>query len=155
MAHRYSTADFNAFLTNMKTAYADGILKAYSGSQPSSPDAAVTGTFLGNVTLAGATFTPGSPTGGLEWAAPVLNVMDKAAAEEWKFTCSTPGTIGYLRFVCNATDAGGVSTTLRRMDFSVTLTGGGGDITMTKITFTTAGETGVIQALPITLSNIL
>ena len=155
MAHRYSTADFNAFLTNLKTAYADGILKAYSGSQPSSPDAAVTGTFLGNVTLAGAAFTPGAPTGGLEWAAPILNVIDKASAEEWKFTCATAGTVGYLRFVGNAADAGTLSTTLRRMDFSVTLTGGGGDITMTKITFTGVGETGVIQSLPITLSNIL
>lgn len=151
MAFRYSTKLFTDFLTTLKTDLADGTIYFYTGSQPSSPDAAVTGTLLGQVTVGGGAWSAGSATNGLEFGTAASASISKAAAEEWKFVCTVAGTIGWGRFVGNATDAGGSSTTLPRIDFSVGITSG--DMTMTKVTYA-VGETGVIQTFTIPLSNI-
>ncbi len=149
---RYSTGVFNAFLKTLKTNMADGVIKFYTGSQPTSPDAAVTGTYLGKVTLAGGVWNAGTATNGLEFDAPSGATLTKAPAEEWKFVCETGGTIGWGRFVSNsASDTGGSSTSLNRMDFSVGITSG--DCQMSKVTYA-AGETAVIQQFTIPLSNI-
>lgn len=152
MAFRYSTGCFNSFLTALKDDMANGVINFYTGSQPTSPDAAVTGTYLGRATLAGGAWDAGTATNGLEFAAPSGASIDKASAEEWKFVCTTAGTIGWARFVSNsASDTGGSSTTLKRMDFSVGITSG--DCLMSKVTYA-VGETGVIQSFNIPLSNI-
>lgn len=152
MAFRYSTGCFNSFLSTLKTDMADGVINFYTGAQPTSADAAVTGTFIGRATLAGGAWTAGSATNGLEFAAPSGASIDKAAAEEWKFVCETAGTIGWGRFVSNsASDTGGSSTSLKRLDFSVGITSG--DCLMSKVTYA-VGETGVIQSFTIPLSNI-
>lgn len=152
MAFRYSTGCFNSFLTKFKTDIANGSIAFYTGAQPTSPDAAVTGTYLGRATLAGGAWVAGTATNGLEFDAPVLAEIDKAAAEEWKFVCEVAGTIGYGRFVSNsASDTGGASTSLIRIDFSVGITSG--DCLMSKVTYA-VGETGVIQSFNIPLSNI-
>ena len=125
----------------------------YSGSPPASPNAAVTGTYLGRVTKAGGHWDAGTATNGINLATPTLNVITKEPAEEWKFVCEVPGTIGWGRFVGNPVDAGGASDTLHRMDFDVSLTGGGASCTMTLITFTTVGQTGVVQTFNLPLTN--
>jgi len=157
MAFRFSTKIFHDFLnTAVKTNLADGVINFYSGAQPSSPDAAPTGTFLGRATQGGAAWSAGSPTNGLEFGAVVDGTggaasLDKATAEDWKFVCTTAGTIGWGRFIGNPTDAGGVSTTLPRIDFSVGITSG--DAQMTKVTYA-ENETGVIQSFNIPVTNI-
>jgi hypothetical protein len=149
---RFSTGCFNSFLATLKSDMADGVINFYTGAQPSSPDAAPTGTFLGRATLAAGSWTAGSPTNGLEFDAPSGATINKAAAEEWKFKCTTAGTIGWARFVSNsASDTGGSSTTLKRMDFSVGITSG--DCLMSKVTYA-VDETGVIQSFTIPFSNI-
>lgn len=150
MAFRLSTALFNDCLGAIKTQLADGVIYLYSGSQPSSADAAVTGTLIGTVTVDGGAWTAGSPTNGLEFGTVASAEMDKAAAENWKFTCTTAGTIGWGRFVGNASDGGALSTALPRIDFSVGVTSG--DMRMSKVTYA-LGETGVIQQFKVPLSN--
>ena len=152
---RFSSKIFSDFLTNLDTTMANGSIAMYSGSPPASPDAAFTGTFLGRVTAGGVGWTAGSPTGGINTAAPASGTptMSKEAAENWVFTCSTTGTIGWGRYVANPTDAGGASTTLPRMDFDVGLTGSGAACTMTKVTFTTVGETGTVQTFTLPFTN--
>lgn len=152
MAFRYSTGLFSSFLTALKTDLQDGVINFYTGSQPASPDNAPTGTFLGRATLAGGAWSAGTATNGLEFGTVGAAVLDKAPAEEWKFVCSTAGTIGWARFVSNsASDTGGSSTTLKRIDFSVGITSG--DALMSKVTYA-VGETGVIQSFSIPLANI-
>lgn len=157
MAFRYSTKIFHDFLnTAVKTALADGVINFYTGSQPANPDLAPTGTFLGKATLAGGAWTAGTATNGLEFGTVVdtgngAASLDKASAEEWKFVCSVAGTIGWARFVGNPVDAGAVSTTLSRIDFSVGVTSG--DALMSKVTYA-VGETGVIQSFVIPVTNI-
>ena len=151
MAFRYSTKLFNEFLGQVKTQLADGVIHFYSGAQPASPDNAVTATLISTVTVAGGAFTPGSPTNGLEFGTVANAALDKAAAEEWKFTCVNAGTIGWGRFVGNAVDAGAQSAVLPRIDFSVGITSG--DMRMSKVTYA-VGETGVVQQFLIPLTNI-
>ena len=152
MAWRYSTGAFNSLLTTLKTDLTDGVIKFYTGAQPTSPDAAVTGTYMGKVTIAGGAWTAGSPTNGLELDTPSGATIEKVAADEWKFVCETGGTIGWARFVSNsASDTGGSSTSLVRIDFSVGITSG--DCLMSKVTYA-AGETAVIQSFTLPLSNI-
>ena len=152
MAYRFSTGLFNALLGTLKTQMADGVIYFYTGSQPTSPDAAPTGTLMGKVTLAGGAWNAGTATNGLEFDSPSGATIVKAPAEEWKFVCDTGGTIGWGRFVSNsASDTGGSSTTLPRMDFSVGITSG--DCRMSRVTYA-AGETAVIQEFTLPLSNI-
>jgi hypothetical protein len=152
MAFRYSTGCFNSFLTVLKTDLTDGVIHFYTGAQPASPDDAVSGTLVATVTLAAGAWTAGSPTNGLEFAAPVGATIDKASAEEWKFIAVAAGTIGWGRFVSNsASDTGASSTTLKRLDFSVGTTSG--DARMTKLTYA-IGETGSCSTFQIPLTNI-
>lgn len=93
-----------------------GIIEIYTGSQPATADAAVTGTLLGTMTLASGAFTPGSPTNGLTFAEPANGAVAKTGT--WSFVGIAAGTAGWFRFKANAVDNGGVSTTAVRMDGS-------------------------------------
>lgn len=105
--------------TGIKEALADGVIYIYSGPQPASADDAVQGTLLGKVTEDAAAFAFGSPTNGLEFDAPVAGVLNKAAAENWKFNGDADGTAGWFRFMGNPTDSLGSSTTLARIDGNI------------------------------------
>jgi hypothetical protein len=161
MAFRYSRRLFNVFLNGVKTELANGVIHFYTGAQPVSPDAAPTGTYLGSATLAGAPWTAGSATNGIEFGTVDDAAVNKATAEEWKFTCATAGTIGWGRFIANTTagsgslasaDVGGADSTetFPRLDFSVGITSG--DALMSKVTYA-VGETGVIQSFNIAMGN--
>ena len=150
MAFRMSTKLFNDFLTTMKTDLANGVIFFYTGAQPTSPDAAVSGTLIARASLSGGAWTAGTSTNGINFGTVASASVDKATAEEWKFVCTTAGTIGWGRFVGNPVDAGGASTTLPRIDFSVGITSG--DCTMSKVTYA-VGETGVLQNFIVPLSN--
>ena len=148
---RYSTSLFDAFLNTLKTDLAYGSIELYTGSQPASPDSAVTGTLIGRVTVDSGAWSEGVSTNGLTFGTVASAQVDKATAETWQFTAVAAGTIGWGRFRANAVDAGGASTTLHRIDFSVGITSG--DLLMSKVTYA-IGETGVIQQFLIPLSNI-
>ena len=121
MALRFSTGLRNGMLnaTGIKEALADGVIYIYSGPQPASADDAVQGTLLGVVAKDAGAFAFGDPTYGLEFDAPVSGVLDKAAAENWKFNGAADGTAGWFRFMGNATDNLGSSTTLPRIDGNI------------------------------------
>lgn len=104
----------------------------YSGAQPANADAAVTGTPLAQATLNGGSFTPGSATNGLNFAAPVAGVLSKEPAETWTIKGIAVGTIGYFRIVGNAADNGLSSTTLHRLEGSCGINTG--DMRLTTLT---------------------
>lgn len=151
MAFKYSTKMFTSMLAAIDTDLTNGVIELYTGAQPINPDAAATGTLIGTVSLDGGAFTPGTATNGLNFAAPVLNVIGKEGAETWKFTAVAAGTIGWGRFRGNAPDTGGASTVLPRIDFSVGITSG--DARSSKVTYV-VGEVGTIDSFNITLTNI-
>lgn len=97
-----------------------GVVRVYSGSQPATPDNAATGTLLAEFTLADPSY--GSPVNGtvpLD-ATPPINGTGLAA-----------GTAGWVR-VLDSTQAAGSG--LGVLDGVVTLTAGGGTLTLNTLT---------------------
>ena len=131
-----------------KAALADGIIEIYSGVQPSSADDAVAGTLLLTITESGGSFTPGSPTNGLEFGAPVAGVLGKASAETWQGDGVANGIAGWFRFKGNAADAGGSSTTAVRLDGSIGSSGADLNLGNTNIVI---GETTTLNSFNLTL----
>lgn len=135
MSVRFSTGLRNNMLSasGIRETFTNGVLKLYSGVQPTSADGAVTGALLLEVTVNGLPFTPGSATNGLNFDLPVSAVLSKAAAEDWKGSGILAGTVGWARFCGNAVDDDLASTTLPRIDMSVAKTGADLNISNTGI----------------------
>ena len=104
--------------------FTNGTIKAFTGAQPANADDAPSGTYLGNITLNGAVFTPGTATNGVNFGAPVGRTVSKSASETWQFKGAAAGTIGWIRFQANAVDNDSSSTSLNRIDMSVGITSG-------------------------------
>jgi hypothetical protein len=107
--------------TGFASTFANGVMEIYSGTQPATADAAVTGTLLGTVTLASGAFTPGVATNGLTFAAASGGAVSKSGT--WSFSGVASGTAGWFRLKGNATDAGAISTVLPRLDGSIAVSG--------------------------------
>lgn len=124
MTVRLSTGLRNKLVgtTGFSSVFANGVMEIYSGAQPATADAAATGTLLGVVTLNSGAFVPGSPTNGLTFAEPADGEVLKSGV--WSFNGIAVGTAGWFRLKGNAADAGGVSTTLARVDGSIAVSGG-------------------------------
>lgn len=85
-----------------------------------------------------------APTNGLQYELAATGAV--AQSGTWSGTVTTAGTAGWFRIVGSVTDAGGSSTTLPRIDGTITSTGGGGDITLT--------STALALSAPITLTGV-
>lgn len=143
MTIRASTGLKNAMLgtVGLQTAMQDGVIRVYSGSQPASADAAVTGTLLMEITLNGGAFAHGSPTNGLEWDTPVNGTISKPVADTWQGAGITNGVAGWARFCANPLDDGSSSSALARIDMSVGK--GTGDLQLSNV--------NVVISAPITV----
>jgi len=135
MAVRFSTGLRNNMLSasGIRETFTNGVLKLYSGVQPTSADGAISGALLLEVTVDGLPFTPGSATNGLNFDVPVSAVLSKAAAETWKGAGIAAGTVGWGRLQANAVDDDTESTTLPRIDMAVAKTGADLNISNTGI----------------------
>lgn len=101
---------------SLKSVMAGGLIKIYSGAEPASADAAVTGTLLCTVSL-------GSSGTGINFdTTAAAGVISKAPAETWSGNNVATGTAGYFRHVA-AGDDGTSSTTQARIQGSVSTVG--------------------------------
>lgn len=133
MALKYSTALRNAQLDQIETTIGTSPhLKIYSGSAPTNPSDAATGTLLVNEEL---------PS---DWMA-AASSGSKAKSGTWETTASATGTAGYFRIE----DA---SETTTHMQGTVTATSGGGDMELNN-TSITSGQTVTITTFTITAGN--
>lgn len=141
MTLRLSTKlrDNLAGTTGFASTFANGVIEIYTGSQPATADSAVTGTLLGTVTLNSGAFAPGSPTNGLTFAAASGGAVSKSGV--WSFNGVAVGTAGWFRLKGNATDAGGVSTVLPRLDGSIAVSGA--DMSLSNIAITVSAPVTV------------
>ena len=134
---------------SMKDIFKDGVLRIYSGTQPSSPDNAIAGTLLLEITESGGAFAHGAFANGLEFENdPTAGEMEKASGETWQGTGLVAGTAGWFRFCANPTDNGAASTVLPRIDGSVGTSGA--DLNMSSTTIT-VGATYTIDSFKLTL----
>lgn len=109
--------------TGFGATFDKGVIHIYSGPQPSSADAPVSGTLLGIVTSSAAPFTFGDPANGLEFDPAVAGTVSKSSTQEWKFKGIANGTAGWFRLMGNALDSLGSSTVLPRLDGSIGTSG--------------------------------
>lgn len=129
MAVRLSTGMRNKILgdgsgASMQDLLAGGVLRFYSGAQPSSADLTESGTLLLEVSAASATFVPDTGSGstnGLNFSNASSGSMSKDATV-WSGVGVADGTAGYARFY-DATRTTGASTTAVRMDLSISSSG--------------------------------
>lgn len=88
-----------------------------------------------------------SSANGLSLALSGVGVTSKSATQIWSFNGIAAGTAGWFRFVASVADAGGVSTTLHRMDGSIATSGA--DLNMSQLTIS-IGAPNTIDSFSIT-----
>ena len=128
--------------------FKDGILKLYSGAQPTNADTAASGTLLVSITVSSGAFVAGAFGNGLEFDTETVGTIAKPAGVVWSGAAVASGTAGWFRFYGNATDAGSASTTLPRIDGSIGTSGA--DLNMSS-TVITSGATYTIDSFTFTL----
>ncbi len=132
MALRLSTGFRNskqdgAFNSGSGTNFDSGVLELRTGTQPTSADDAPVGTIIASMTLPADAF-----------AAAASGAVAKSGT--WQdASADNAGTPTWFRLK-TSTDGGGSSTTDRRIDGSVTATGGGGDLTLDNTTISAAQQ---------------
>lgn len=125
----------------------DGVIRIYSGSQPSSADDAETGTLLVTITVGSGAFTPGSPTNGLEFGPIVSGILSKRSDEVWSGVGVAAGTAGWFRYYSNPMDTGANATAVR-FDGNVATSGAVINMSSTNIVI---GATSTVDTFTITL----
>ena len=120
-----------------------GVIYCFTGSQPASADAAATGTFLGKITVNGGPFAFGAPDNGLDYDPSTDGQLKKATSETWQLVGEADGTLGWFRFMGNATDNLAASLALPRIDGRITLEGGGGELIVSGLSVTVGAITSV------------
>lgn len=134
---------------SMRDIFKDGVLRIFSGTAPATADAAITGTTLCQLTLSSGAFTPGEFANGLEFSAATAGVIGILDGETWSGTNLATGTATHFRFVGNAADTNGSSTTLPRIQGTVGTSGT--DMTTANTTLTVS-ETTTCSSFNLTLA---
>ncbi len=112
---------------SLKSIFAGGLIKIYSGAAPADADAAVTGTLLCTISL------NSTGTGVNFDTAAVGGILSKAPAEVWSGNNSATGVAAYYRHVASG-DNGASSTTQARIQGSVATVGADLNLSSTSLT---------------------
>ncbi|WP_018609488.1 hypothetical protein [Uliginosibacterium gangwonense] len=131
MALRLSTGLVNAVMasSSLKAAIegANGfVIDIYSGTQPTSPDAAATGTLLVTVS------NNGAGTGMHMGATATAGVISKAGAETWSGTAVAAGTAGWFR--CRQVGDTGAAASNSAIRFDGAIATSGAEMTLGSLT---------------------
>ena len=133
---------------SLKDVMRDGVIKIYSGSQPTNADTAAAGTLLVTISVSSGAWAAGTADYGLEFENDPLDGEIEKNSDSWSGVGLADGTAGWFRFYANPTDAGTASTTLPRIDGSVGTSGS--DLIMASTSIVT-GRTYTIDTFKITM----
>lgn len=131
---------------SLADALANGIIKLYSGTIPSDPDAEITDTALVEITESGGSFTSGVATNGLNLDVATDGTVAKSTSETWQGVNSSSGTLGWGCYFANTVDVS-ASTTAIRLLFDISTSGATLNMSTTLIT---SGEDTVISSFTLT-----
>ena len=106
-----------------------GCIEIRSGAQPATADAPATGTLLARITKDGGAWNAGNHAYGLKFQRAQRYMMSDSN-DLWRMTGMANGTAGWFRLVGNIYDDGAASSDFPRIDGTVGLVGGAGDIQM-------------------------
>lgn len=131
--------------------FIDGVIYIYTGAQPATADLTESGSNILIISESGLTFTPSSPTNGLEFEDDAAaGVLEKAAAETWQgIGIGGGGAAGWFRFYANARTQGASATAVR---FDGQCATSGGELTMSSTTIV-VGATTTIDTFSVTLPS--
>jgi len=130
----------------LKDLFKYSVLDIYSGSAPSTADAAETGTKLLSITVSAGAFTAGTLTNGLQFDAISEGTLSKSAAT-WSDAALATGTAGYFRLYDNGYITG-TSTTSIRLQGTIGTSGADLNISSTSLTL---GATTTVDTFDITV----
>lgn len=133
---------------SLKDILMDGVIRVYTGAQPDEADDSIgTATLLLTLTVSAGAFVAGAFGNGLEFEDdPLSGEIEKRSTETWQGVAVASGSPGWFRFYANATDAGGESTVLPRVDGTV---GSAGDMILG--TTIVSGRTYTLDSFKLTL----
>lgn len=129
---------------SLKSRLALGFIKIYSGTEPTTADAAVTGVLLSTISVSGA------GTGLSLDTAASAGVLAKLTGQAWSGAIVATGTAGYYRFSA-AGDTGVSSATEERIQGSVGLAGADLNLSSVALVTNAAVTAQVIDYYVITL----
>lgn len=112
-----------------------GVGAAHNGLALTGSLTTVTATYGGGTVSGGV-----APVNGLTFAEPAAGVVGKST-EQWSFNGVAAGTAGWFRLVASEADAGGSSTTLARLDGSISTSGA--DLNLSNISITIGAPTTI------------
>lgn len=121
--------------------FRNGILKIFTGTQPTSADDAETGGELLQITQDSHAFVPGSPANGLNFGEIADATLHKASGEIWSGKANATGLAGWFRIYANDVTTG-ASTTTARLDGSIATSGSQMNMANTSVT---SGGTSTID----------
>lgn len=124
---------------SLQDIFKEGSIKIYSGTQPTTADAAPTGTLLVTINKDGSE--------GFSFNDAASGSIAKLTGETWQGTCGSTGTAGWARLV-TSTDGGALSTTDPRCDMAVGTSGA--QINFTSTSFT-SGSTQTITTFAVSI----
>lgn len=118
MAEKFSTGDVQAAANALRTAYNDGVIAIYGGTQPATAnDTEGAAPLLCLITLSSGAFTGGVSTNGISFAAPVDGVLSKESGETWSGVGTAAAGAGttatWFRHYANAYTTGASTTAVR------------------------------------------
>jgi len=129
--------------------FRQGIIRIFTGTQPSDADAVESGTLLVEISQGSATFVSGVEENGLNFGNAASGVLSKETGETWSGEAVASGTAGWFRFYPNDVDGNdGASTTAVRFDGAIATSRAQINMTNTSIT---SGGTTTIDSVNITL----
>jgi hypothetical protein len=148
MAEKFSTGDVQAAAAAIRTAYTNGVIGIFGGTQPATAnDTEGAAPLLCLITINAGAFTGGVATNGINFAVAVDGVLSKEPAEVWKglgtAAASTGTTATWFRHYGNAYTTG-ASTSAARYDGAIT-TAATAELQMTNQT--------VVQSVPVEIST--
>jgi hypothetical protein len=107
---------------SFKDLFWGGVIRIYSGTQPTSANDAESGTLLVEISLNSGTFVPSEYTYGIQFGTASGGIISKLGGEVWSGTAVATGTAGWFRLYDNSRTTG-ASTTGIRLDGTVGTTG--------------------------------
>jgi hypothetical protein len=133
--------------------FRNGIMRIFSGAQPTTADDVETGTLLVEISVGGGTFVSGQPAYGLNFGETAVSaILAKAPGETWQGEAGASSTAGYFRFYPNDVDnhigADGGGETKVRFDGAIATAGA--QLNMSSTTITSGGTTS-IDSVAVTL----
>jgi hypothetical protein len=136
---------------SLRDIFKRGVLRIYTGTQPTTADLAATGTLLLTITSASGAFVGGAVANGLEFGVAASGAVSKLSTQTWSGVAVATGTAGWFRLYGNAADEAStpaISTTLPRLDGAIATSGGQLNLSSTTIT---TGATTTIDTFTVTL----